>query len=259
MLSVEVSGSGPELVMVHGWGMHSGVWSDWAEELSRWFRVHLVDLPGHGNSPYDCGTQLADWAAAVAQVTPSDAWWLGWSLGGLVSLRAAGACPRKVRGLVLLATTPRFVASSGWSSAVDATIFEQFAQQLYTDAERTLTRFLSLQVRSAEGGGATLRELRSRLNTRPQPLKRALRDGLGFLQRSDMRGVLEDAKVPVFWMLGEHDTLVPAGVRAQFSNIPWAIIEGAGHAPFLSHPGRCTGHIKSWLLSDAGQKHHVAG
>ena len=50
MLQVDVQGHGPDLVMLHGWGMHSAVWSDWADALASEFRVHCVDLPGHGNS-----------------------------------------------------------------------------------------------------------------------------------------------------------------------------------------------------------------
>ena len=47
MLKVDVYGSGPDLVLLHGWGMHGGLWSDWADELGEWFRVTVVDLPGH--------------------------------------------------------------------------------------------------------------------------------------------------------------------------------------------------------------------
>ncbi|NHZ69836.1 MAG: alpha/beta fold hydrolase, partial [Thermotogales bacterium] len=52
LLHVDVYGAGPDLVLVHGWGMHGGIWSDWAGELSSCFRVWVVDLPGHGNSDY---------------------------------------------------------------------------------------------------------------------------------------------------------------------------------------------------------------
>ncbi len=48
MLHVEVTGSGAPLVLLHGWGMHGGVWTDVAAQLAQDFRVHSVDLPGHG-------------------------------------------------------------------------------------------------------------------------------------------------------------------------------------------------------------------
>ena len=49
-LHVEYEGAGPDLVLLHGWAMHSGIWRDVRERLARHFRLHLVDLPGHGRS-----------------------------------------------------------------------------------------------------------------------------------------------------------------------------------------------------------------
>ena len=49
-LHVEVVGNGPALVLVHGWGLHGGVFAPLVERLSAEFQFHLVDLPGHGGS-----------------------------------------------------------------------------------------------------------------------------------------------------------------------------------------------------------------
>ncbi|MEA2079001.1 MAG: alpha/beta fold hydrolase, partial [Pseudomonadota bacterium] len=209
-----------------------------------------VDLPGHGDSPYQGQGNLDEWATAVLEVVPEQAWWLGWSLGGLVSLAAAGTHREGIRGLVLMATTPRFVASTGWKQALDAQVFDQFAQQLQADVERTLGRFLSLQVRGADHSAETLRRLRYELRKRPQPDNEALSTGLRFLQQTDMRPVLAASELPLFWLLGERDTLVPAEVRHEFPAIQSSIIFGAAHAPFLSHPDQCTEQLKCWLIRD---------
>ncbi len=47
-LHVETTGSGDPLLLVHGWGMHGGVWGDVAQKLAADFQVHCVDLPGYG-------------------------------------------------------------------------------------------------------------------------------------------------------------------------------------------------------------------
>lgn len=258
MLHLDSRGDGPDLVLLHGWGMHSGIWSDWARQLSRCFRVHLVDLPGHGGSANRGHNALQDWAAAVLEVVPSYAWWLGWSLGGLVSLAAADRQAQRIRGLVLLASTPRFVAAADWQPGVDARVFEQFARQLEEDTERTLVRFLSLQVRSADHAAATLRRLRAGLRQRPLPDADTLRAGLGFLQQADMRDVLTRSKVPLYWLLGERDMLVPAAARHQFPAISSALIPGAGHAPFLSHPEHCTRQLQQWLSDEAASGQYAA-
>ncbi|MGI9291623.1 MAG: pimeloyl-ACP methyl ester esterase BioH [Gammaproteobacteria bacterium] len=258
MLHVDVQGDGPDLVLLHGWGMGSGIWSDWVRLLGQYFRVHLVDLPGHGDSPFHGQRELNDWATAVREVVPEKAWWLGWSLGGLVSLAAADTHPTAIRGLTLLATTPRFVATAGWQQAVNAQVFDQFSKQLQADVERTLVRFLSLQVKGAEHSGETLRRLRSELRKEARPDGEALSSGLRFLQQADMRHVLAAPKLPLFWLLGGRDTLVPAGVRHEFPAIQSSVIAGAGHAPFLSHPDQCAAHLIYGLLKEKKDRHHAA-
>ncbi len=49
-LHVERIGSGAPLLLIHGWGMHGGVWDTVAEQLAENFTVHIVDLPGYGFS-----------------------------------------------------------------------------------------------------------------------------------------------------------------------------------------------------------------
>lgn len=258
MLHTEVRGAGPELVMVHGWGMHAGVWSDWADSLAGRFRVHLVDLPGHGHSDFTAGARLDDWSAALGEATPAGAWFLGWSLGGLVTLNLARLYPERVRGLLQLASTPRFVASSDWPHGVEAAVFDQFAGQLADDIDRALGRFLALQVRGADRSGDTLRRLRARLQQRPRPQAEALKAGLRLLQDSDLRAVPPTLEVPLYWLFGARDTLVSA---ALCETLPGrcAVIEGAGHAPFLSHPETCMTPVIDWLIHAEGANRHATG
>lgn len=251
MLHIETTGQGPDLLMVHGWGMHSSIWTDWAELLAQRFRVHLVDLPGHGCSPDQDMQSLEEWAEAVQRVAPDGAWWLGWSLGGLVAMTAARLFSDKLRGLVLLSSTPKFVKSEDWPCAVDAGVFNQFAAQLDEDIERTLMRFLALQVRGSDNSGAVLRKLRSQMQARPRAQVQALSRGLDLLQQSDLRQVPDGTDMPLHWLFGARDTLVPAAVGAEVKGVS-AVIDGAGHAPFLSHPQACAEQLYDWLL--AGEK-----
>ena len=49
-LHVEMYGEGRPVVLLHGWGMHAGVFKPLAEQLARSNTVAAVDLPGHGES-----------------------------------------------------------------------------------------------------------------------------------------------------------------------------------------------------------------
>jgi pimeloyl-[acyl-carrier protein] methyl ester esterase len=258
MLHSETAGNGPDLVLLHGWGMHSGIWGEWLGYLRRCFRVTLVDLPGHGRSDLEQCYDLNCWAEAVLAVAPARAWWVGWSLGGLVALAAAEQAPVRLRGLVLLAATPRFVAGGDWKSAVSAEVFRGFAQNLEDDSQRALARFLALQVRGAEQGSNTLRRLRSGLRSRPAADPQALRIGLDFLQWADLRRTMSELDLPLFWLLGERDTLVPARLAREISLDGGALIAGAGHAPFLSHPRECAEFVTRQLVTDREHHAHAA-
>lgn len=254
-LAVEVTGAGPDLVLLHGWGMHGGVWDALAERLADAFTLHCVDLPGHGASDFDGDGDIEAWAVSVMAATPAGADWVGWSLGGLIGLQAGLLAPAHLRRLVLLASTPRFVRAGDWSCAIDGSVLALFAEQLEKDFAKTLRRFLSLQVRGSRHMAQTLRQLRARLSERGQPQAGALRAGLAMLRHADFRASLAACGVPVYLLLGERDTLVPPALADALPALPHYRVGGAGHAPFISHPDQCAGQIKRWLCAAEGVTH----
>lgn len=250
-LYCETAGQGPDLVLVHGWGLHGGVWDSAAAVLAERFRVTRVDLPGHGRSPLPAGTYTLDGlAAAVAAVAPPGATWIGWSLGGLVSLAAAaaGAAPRR---LVLVATTPRFVQAADWPHAMAPEVLAGFAADLARDYRATLLRFLALQSRGSERAREELKDLRGRLFAHGEPRPEALEGGLAVLRDSDLRPVLPQISVPTLWLHGARDNLSPAAAAAAAAGMmprgSATVLPGAGHAPFLSHPGAFCAAIEDFL------------
>ena len=183
-LHSETIGSGSELVLLHGWGAHSGVWIGLREALAENFTVTCIDLPGHGQSAYDkdvMGT-LASLAEAVLAEAPLNAHWLGWSLGGLVAQQAALLEPARIEKLILLGSTPSFVMREEWPYAVDASVFETFYEELFSDADATLLRFISLQTRGSGQASEDVRMLKKVL-LNPSPNNFALQDGLNLLRQ----------------------------------------------------------------------------
>jgi pimeloyl-[acyl-carrier protein] methyl ester esterase len=231
--------------------MNGAVWDETAGQLSARCRVTVLDLPGHGGSGWDHGGGLADWAAACLDAAPERAVWIGWSLGAQVALRAALDAPGRVRGLLAVAGTPRFVRDADWTHAVEARTLEQFGRALRGNHRATLERFLLLQVRGSDEGKATLRSLRRRLAEAPEPHPGALEAGLDLLAGVDLRPELPRLAVPSRWVLGDRDTLAPAGAQADLRRLlPEAevrVIQGAGHAPFLSHPVPFLAAVDSFL------------
>lgn len=238
-LFIETTGEGPDVVLLHGWGLHSGVWDSICPMLAQNYRMNCVDLPGHGRS--ELGIDLANLdstCAALYDILPRPAHWVGWSLGGLIAQAYALRYPLAVRQLVLVASTPRFVTTEDWHAAMSPQTIEGFASSLERDYPLTLKRFLALQVQSSEAAQTTLRRLHAVLR-RYQPHPSALRAGLTLLCETDLRDQLPKLQCSTQLILGERDKLVPVGcgqaITARLKTGQVMIISGAGHAPFLSH------------------------
>ncbi|PVV05602.1 MAG: pimeloyl-[acyl-carrier protein] methyl ester esterase [gamma proteobacterium symbiont of Ctena orbiculata] len=239
-LAAETEGVGRDLVLLHGWGMNSSVWAGFAEGLAHDYRVTRIDLPGHGRSPFEGQGQLRAWAEACLEVAPDRAVWVGWSLGSMLCLQSALLAPSRIDGIVVLAGMPRFVQGKNWQHAMAAKTLDQFIQALHRDHRQTLERFLALQMLNSDHAVQMLKKLKSRLHERPDPLPEALQIGLELLKSVDLRSQLSDLDCPTTWIYGNRDTLAPANASADLQQwLPEAtmhIVEGAAHAPFLSHP-----------------------
>ncbi len=236
-MHIEVTGTGPALVLIHGWALHGGIFAPLLERLAPHFQLHVVDLPGHGHSRDDTtALRLPQVVRAIAAATPP-AVWCGWSLGGLFALHGAATLPQ-VRGLAMLAATPRFVIDGSWPHGVQPQVFEQFGSDLQADYRGTLDRFLALDVMGSEHARSELRTLRQTLADRGEPAPRALHEGLALLEGTDLRGALPALGKPGLWIAGQRDRLVPpTGMHAAatLARHQAHTISGGGHAPFLGH------------------------
>lgn len=259
-LHVETAGSGPELFLLHGWGLHGGVWDGLVPELAPYFRLTRVDLPGHGRSRSLALSPLLERATqSVLAAAPPDAVWLGWSLGGLLTLRAALDAPNRIRALVLANTTPRFVSGPEWSHAMPVETLAEFAAGLATDHRGMLQRFLSLQARGDEAARETLRSLREALFTHGEPDPAALAAGLELLRGSDLRAELRSIKQPTLVVTGGYDRLTPSEAGEHLArSIPDARLHTfprSAHAPFLPHPQEFAAVLRDFTVSlHAGPK-----
>ncbi|MCL5974682.1 MAG: pimeloyl-ACP methyl ester esterase BioH [Gammaproteobacteria bacterium] len=244
-------GQGPDLVMLHGWSMHSGVWHPLIELLADKFTLHLVDLPGHGQSDWQPeALHIDQLLTKLAENLPQTAHWLGWSLGGQLSLAFASRYPQRVTKLILLAANPKFVTSDDWHCAMDAAVFAVFSGQLDHNQRETLKRFVMLQARGAQGSRETI-QLLAEQTADNVAHPEALKAGLDLLEILDLRSALRQLSQPVQYILAERDQLVPISLAESLADLNSTIvierIAGAGHAPFISHPQLCAEHICGFL------------
>ncbi len=253
-LHVEPTGAGPPLVLLHGWAMHSGLWGPLAATLASRFRVHAVDLPGHGHSapvaPFTLDTVTAAVAAAIP-ATEGPLTVVGWSLGGTVALHWARIAPARVRRLVLVATTPASSPATTGRRRWPGRRSRASATSCAVSYRLTLQRFLSLQLAGGADGRATLATLRRELFARGEPAPAALAAALAVLGATDLRAALPAIAQPALVVAGERDTLTPAAAGAALAaalpNARCVVIPGAGHVPFLSHPAEFARAVDGFL------------
>lgn len=228
------------IVLVHGWAMHGGILRPLAESLARIPRVKVlvVDLPGHGYSRDDESFDIVDCVERLTHLVPQRAIWVGWSMGGLVALRAAMTPSARVAGLGMICASPCFVAHGGWTHGVPMSVLTQFGTDLAKDYTGTIERFLALEAMDDDNAQACLRELRAHVFDRGQPSLAVLEQGLYALEHCDFTEQLSHIDCPSVWIPGARDRLVSwRGIEwaAEMARGRYHRIDGAAHAPFITH------------------------
>ncbi|MGH8744610.1 MAG: pimeloyl-ACP methyl ester esterase BioH [Burkholderiales bacterium] len=250
-LYVETLGKGRDVVLLHGWGVHGGVWGGARTELAKRFRVHSVDFPGYGKSGGCAQHTLIELVQLLAKAAPESAAVCGWSLGAQVALAWARSFERQVEQLVLVAATPRFVRSPDWPHGMKTRVFAEFESKLNRDRQAALKRFISLQSRGAENARSQSTWLRKQLSRRGAPEPCALETGLRILHDTDLRETVRKLRQPVLLLHGAADSLVPLGAALWLKrHLPRAkleVFERCGHAPFLSKPAEFVKEMVEFL------------
>jgi pimeloyl-[acyl-carrier protein] methyl ester esterase len=241
-LHVERIGHGPDLALLHGWGLHGGIWDPIRASLAERFALHIVDLPGHGFSRNVRADSLVAMANSVEKVLPDGCHICGWSLGGQVAMQIAAIDSVPARKLILAATTPCFVKRSDWDAGIAPEVLDDFAARLTKNYRATLLNFLSLQVLNDAHAQSILHALCDQLFERGDPHPDVLSTGLAILRSSDLRTTIPSLRHAALVVHGERDTLTPplAGrwLADHLSGARHISFERCAHIPFLSHPQR---------------------
>jgi len=225
----EVHGSGPTLLLTHGYSSTSAMWTGQIEALSKHHKLVLWDMRGHGQSDYPDdpaayseALTVADIAALLDQVGAASAIIGGLSLGGYMSLAFYRAHPERVRALLIIDTGPGFKkddARDAWN------------QRARDSAERYEREGLAvLQTLSRERSSVSHRNASG--------LAHAAR---GMLTQRDARVIesLPAIKVPALVIIGADDAPFLAASDYMATKIPGAkkaIIPAAGHAVNMDQP-----------------------
>lgn len=269
-----ISGSGPDLALIHGWGLGSAAWEPLLAALAQRCRVHLIDLPGYrvpegrmnkqsshehcqqaheqrplddpnGRTPFGVPyspPSFIQTSAALIDCLPEGCILCGWSLGGMLALQAALLAPQRFKGLILIGSTPSFMQRIDWPHAQPPALLDTFSDAVSGDAGAALQRFIAVLNQGDTQARLHGRAMLKQLLTSELPATASLLSGLDWLRDVDLRDQIPSITTPTLLIHGERDPLMPLAA-AQWLNdrLPQAQLAtfaGAAHAPFLADPQR---------------------
>lgn len=235
----EATGSGPTVLLSHGYSATSFMWRGQVAALSDRYQVVVWDVRGHGRSDspddpslYSEALTLDDMAAILDQVEADRAVIGGLSLGGYLSLAFNVAYPQRVAALALFDTGPGYRKTDGreqWNELARGRA--RFFRRKGLEAIETRTDAHGGQHRSSEGLALAAE---------------------GILQQSDSRVIdsLPTISVPALVLVGAADTPFLAATDYMASRIPNArkiVLDDAGHEANLDQPERFNDALIAFL------------
>ncbi|MDQ4070622.1 MAG: alpha/beta fold hydrolase [Actinomycetota bacterium] len=235
------------LVLVHGFTQTLRSWDAITAPLAGMSEVVRVDLPGHGGSS-QVDLDFVATAAAIGDAGGT-ATYVGYSMGGRLSLRLAVDRPDRVRALVLIGASPG-LADDGERAGRRASDEALAAEIEGSSTASFLQRWLAQPMFS--GLRPEPADLEARLANRPAGLATALRR-LGTGAQEPLWDRLGELSMPVLAVTGREDakfaTVAEEMVGAIGANAEAVTLAGAGHAAHLERPRSFCQLLAAFLVS----------
>jgi 3-oxoadipate enol-lactonase len=233
-------GSGPSVVLLHGYPFNRSMWGEQVEELKQHHRVIVPDLRGHGESavtsvPATMQNMASDIASLLETLNITRATIAGLSMGGYVAMAFYRLFPLRVRSLVLADTRAPADTEEGKQNR------EQQAEKASRDgmeriADTLLPKLLAPETVTRHP--EIVKRLRKMMvETDPEGAAAALR---GMAQRQDQTAFLSRIIAPTLILVGKEDSITPVAdaelMHREVGGSRLQVIEGAGHISNLEKP-----------------------
>jgi pimeloyl-ACP methyl ester carboxylesterase len=240
-LAYDDKGSGPPIVLLHGFPFNRSIWDEQVAVLTDRYRVITPDLRGFGETPLpaDGASEMTDMARDVAalldQLEIRRAVIGGLSMGGYVAFAYYRLFPLRTRGLILADTRPQADTEEGRA------VRYQQAERIRAEGIGAVAQGLLDKLFSSES--IQLRpELVSRiremiLNTSTEGAAGAL---MGMAARLDHSYLLPQILCPALIVVGSEDKIVSVSdaelMHREIRGSHLTVIEDGGHLSNLEAP-----------------------
>jgi pimeloyl-ACP methyl ester carboxylesterase len=243
-------GSGPTVVLLHGFASDSRLWQPQLDGLSSSFDVVAWDAPGAGQTPDPPRPfEFDDWAARLTGFMDAldigRAHLIGISWGGTLAQVFAIEHDDRVRSLVLADTY------AGWSGSFGADVAARRLEGALADAELAPAAFAERYIPGMFGPTPPTMAVAAMSEVLADRHPAAFRQMATVLAEADTRELLPRIRIPTLLVWGDQDARSPIAVgRAFEAAIPGArlvVLEGAGHVSNLDRPAEFNAAVLEFL------------
>jgi pimeloyl-ACP methyl ester carboxylesterase len=249
-MAVEVDGEGDAVLLIHGLGGSSNVWTPVMPALAR-HRAIRPDLPGSARSARVEGPlSIARFVGAMQRVASAvgveRVHVAAHSLGTIVAFHLAVAAPALVRSLALFG--PLLAPADGIRGGIRAR-----GEKARTEGEAGMQEIANALVQAATSSETKARRpvtatlVREFLMRQPPEGYARTCDALADAQAADASKLA----CPVLLVTGDEDAVAPAqAVRQIAERIPGCrleILRGCGHWTTIEKPDECTDLLRRFL------------
>ncbi|NKX45047.1 alpha/beta fold hydrolase BchO [Roseicyclus persicicus] len=261
---VQVTGAGPDVLLLHGAGASSHSWARLVPDLTRRHRVIALDLPGHGWTRSPRGrARLADVARDIATLCAQEGWApevvIGHSAGGAVGLELARQgliTPRRI--VVVNGALEDFRGAAGVLFPIMAKVLalNPFTGLLISQGSRSLS-----QVRSILASAGTELDEAALAPYARLIQRRAHVDGtLAMMAQwslEDLNRALPGIGTPTLFLHGEKDGAVAVRVAeravAAMPDARLVVLAGVGHLAHEEAPAEVAEQIAQFTAGAAAE------
>jgi 3-oxoadipate enol-lactonase len=244
-------GSGPCVVLLHGYPFNRSLWRKQVEVLRKDHRVIVPDLRGHGESevmpaPATMELMAGDVAGLLESLEISQATIGGLSMGGYVALAFYRLFPSNVLSLILASTR-----AQGDSDEAKQNRKQQEEKALREGMEGIADGLLPklLTPDTVAKSPEVVKQLRGMMaDTDPKGAAAALQ---GMAVRQDQTSFLSRITKPTLILVGDEDAITPLAdaelMHREIRGSHLEIIAGAGHVLNLERPEEFNAAVVKFL------------
>ena len=253
-INYRLTGEGSPVTLIHGLGATHRVWQEQENVLAQNHQVLAYDLRGHGESEkpadnsFSFASHVQDLLELLDSLSIQQTALVGWSMGVSVAIAFAVAHPERVSRLILIGGTPMLVAKPDFPYAMPPEQQAMLIGAAQQDFNGLMTTFGQMMLPEPHDP-----ELESLLKSMAHMAGPDVY--IAIMEQAapvDLRPEIGQVTAPTLVMHGDQDMIcpLPAGqyIAEHVAGATFRVIEGTGHAPFLTRSADVNAIISQFLV-----------